>query len=189
MKTHKGIFAGIGAFFLLAFFAACSVPMTGPGAISRSAIDGRGEADKASPDSAHGDIPAELSGPLHITKECSQDTGLAGAFCTITSSNLKAIKVGSRVVYLTANAPDGSLNSDIILYPPGQYPPGKGSNLAFGHVVLPATGDGIVTMSGGTGKFEDFQARAVISQLTADGINWAWDGWYSFFGESTRDKD
>jgi hypothetical protein len=29
------------------------------------------------------------SGALHVTKECSAYTGLAGSFCTITSSNLK----------------------------------------------------------------------------------------------------
>jgi hypothetical protein len=40
-----------------------------------------------------------LSGALHVTKECSAYTGLAGSFCTITSSNLKAIRGGSRVVY------------------------------------------------------------------------------------------
>src|SRR5512135_3197099 len=42
------------------------------------------------------------SGDLHITKECSQYTGAAGDFCTITSSNINAIKVGSRVVYAQA---------------------------------------------------------------------------------------
>ena len=26
---------------------------------------------------------------LHVTKECSQNTGLAGSFCTITSSNVR----------------------------------------------------------------------------------------------------
>ena len=39
------------------------------------------------------------SGALHVTKECSAYTGLAGFFCTITSSNLKSIEDGSRVVY------------------------------------------------------------------------------------------
>jgi DNA-binding beta-propeller fold protein YncE len=34
-----------------------------------------------------------------VTKECSAYTGLAGSFCTITSSNLKAIQDGSKVVY------------------------------------------------------------------------------------------
>ena len=39
------------------------------------------------------------SGDLHVTKNCSQNTGQPGSFCTITSSNVKAIEVGSRVVY------------------------------------------------------------------------------------------
>src|ERR1700674_1152232 len=34
-------------------------------------------------------------GALHIAKECTQDTGLADSFCTITSSNLSEITVGS----------------------------------------------------------------------------------------------
>ena len=34
------------------------------------------------------------SGALHVTKECSAYTGLAGSYCTITSSNVNAIKVG-----------------------------------------------------------------------------------------------
>ena len=40
------------------------------------------------------------SGDLHVTKECSGYTGGAGSFCTITSSNLRAIEVGSRILYL-----------------------------------------------------------------------------------------
>src|SRR2546425_9165702 len=43
------------------------------------------------------------SGALHVTKECSQYTRLAGGFCTITSSNLKDIEVGTRVVYAVAS--------------------------------------------------------------------------------------
>jgi len=39
------------------------------------------------------------SGALHVTKECSEYTGHAGSFCTVTSSNLKAIDVGSKVIY------------------------------------------------------------------------------------------
>jgi hypothetical protein len=54
------------------------------------------------------------SGALHVTKECSQYTGKPGSFCTITSSNLKAIKVGSKVVYAQA-AGAASLNSDVVL--------------------------------------------------------------------------
>jgi hypothetical protein len=35
------------------------------------------------------------SGDLHVTKECSKYKGMAGDFCTITSSNLEEIEVGS----------------------------------------------------------------------------------------------
>jgi hypothetical protein len=42
------------------------------------------------------------SGVLHFTKECSEYTGQAGSFCTITSSNVKAMEPGSRIVYAEA---------------------------------------------------------------------------------------
>ena len=42
---------------------------------------------------------SERTRPLHVTKECSRYTGKAGSFCTITSSNLGRIRVGSRVYY------------------------------------------------------------------------------------------
>jgi hypothetical protein len=113
------------------------------------------------------------SGALHVTKECSQYAGQAGGFCTITSSNLKAIEVGTRVVYQLAVGPAG-LDTDVRLVPP---PPGK--SIAFGHVVLNlVTRQGVITISGGTGKFKRFHASAVISYL--GGRNWAWDGTYSF---------
>ncbi len=113
------------------------------------------------------------SGDLHVTKECSEYTGAAGSFCTITSSNLRQIEVGSRVVYATA-AGATSLDSDVVLDPPG-----PGNNIAFGHCALEfATGLGRCTFSGGTGKFTWFQASVVVSYL--GGPNWAWDGTYSF---------
>ena len=113
------------------------------------------------------------SGALHVTKECSQYTRLAGGFCTITSSNLKLIKVGTRVVYQLASGPT-VLDTDVILDPPG---PGK--SVAFGHVVLDLVAlRGAVTISGGTGKFKRLHASAVVTHLT--GRNWAWDGTYSF---------
>ena len=122
---------------------------------------------------APGDAAFARSGALHVTKECSQYTGLAGGFCTITSSNLKQIEVGSRVVYASA-AGATSLDSDLYLDPPG-----PGNNIAFGHVVLDfATSRGVVTFSGGTGKFTWLEASVVVSHL--GGRNWAWDGTYSF---------
>src|SRR5205823_13417636 len=116
------------------------------------------------------------SGALHLTKECSQYTRLAGGFCTITSSNLKDIEVGTRVIYAVASGAT-VLNSDVVLDPPG-----PGNNVAFGHVVLDlASGQGIVTISGGTGKFMWLHASVVVSRLIRP--NWAWDGTYSFSDE------
>ena len=111
---------------------------------------------------------------LHLKKECSEYTGLADSFCTITASNLKATKVGSRVVYLQA-AGTTSLDSDIVLVVgPGNY--------ALGHVRLDlTTGLGEVTLSGGAGQFTSFHAKARVSPPGGvNGADWAWDGWYSF---------
>ena len=55
------------------------------------------------------------SGPLHITKECGEYHGAAGEFCTIQSSNIRAIKPGMRVIYLEPLGDDGVLDTDIVL--------------------------------------------------------------------------
>ena len=111
---------------------------------------------------------------LHVTKECSEFQGQAGGFCTITSSNLKTIPIGSRVFYLEAPGTNG-LDTDIVLYT------GPG-NSAFGHVVLNfATGTGTVTLNGGTGKFKDFHARVAVSFIgDSTHPDWAWNGTYHF---------
>ena len=116
------------------------------------------------------------SGDLRVTKECSDYNGRAGDFCTITSANVKAIEVGSRVVYLQA-AGATSLNSDVVLDAPG-----PGNNKAFGHCALDlVTGLGLCTFSGGTGKFIWFSATAHVSPPgPQDPDNWRWDGTYSF---------
>jgi hypothetical protein len=107
--------------------------------------------------------------PLHLTKECSEYTAQADSFCTITSSNVDAITVGSRVVYLQG-AVGGRLDSDIVLVVgPGDY--------ALGHVTLDfATSTGEITISGGAGDFAKFRAHADVSAL--GGPDWAWDGSY-----------
>ncbi|HET9360430.1 MAG TPA: hypothetical protein VFO58_11810 [Vicinamibacterales bacterium] len=119
---------------------------------------------------------APRSGDLHVTKECTEYTGLAGSFCTITSSNVKAIEVGSRVVYAQALGAT-TLDSDVVLDTPG-----PGNNKANGHCALDlVTGLGLCTFDGGTGKFNGFTATAHVSPPTAaDPENWHWDGTYSF---------
>lgn len=111
------------------------------------------------------------SGALRIEKECSQFDGTNGTFCTITSSSLKAIEVGSRVVYATVNG-FGDLDSDVVLDLPG-----PGNNAAFGHCTLTASVSRC-TFSGGTGQFTHFNATVDVSYL--GGPNYGWEGTYSF---------
>ena len=115
------------------------------------------------------------SGDLHVTKECSTYTGHAGDVCTITSSNVEAIEVGSKVIYAqAADFSTLSLDSEAVLDLPG-----PGNNTASGHCHLNlVTNTGVCTFSGGTGKFMHFQASANVSYL--GGPNYAWNGTYSF---------
>ena len=114
------------------------------------------------------------SGNLHVTKECSAYNGGAGEFCTITSSNLWAIPVGSKVVYEHALVYP-ILDTDITLDPPG---PGA---VAFGHVHLDlSTGQGVATFTGGTGDLTGFTASVAVTPNPKEAFGWSWDGTYSF---------
>jgi hypothetical protein len=110
------------------------------------------------------------SGDLHVTKECSGFTGGPGSYCTITSSNLPAIEVGSHVVYLDPPAVGTPAGSDVILDVPG-----PGNNAAHGHC---STAINVCTFSGGTGKFAWFHAAVAVSYL--GGLDFAWQGTYSY---------
>lgn len=112
------------------------------------------------------------SGELHVTKECSDYHGQAGQFCTITSSNIPQIQSGMRVVYASP-AGATSLNTDLVL-------DGPGNNDASGHVTLDfLTRSGVVTFSGGTGRFSGFEASVIVTYDAGDGL-WHWDGTDSF---------
>ena len=84
----------------------------------------------------------------------------AGSFCTITSSNLSRILVGSTIVYdQAAGIPAGMLDSNVVL------DAGNG-NRAVGRCTLDfSTGLGLCTFSDGTGRFAGFQARVEVSYL------------------------
>jgi len=120
---------------------------------------------------------SERNGQLHVTKECSQDKGAAGDFCTITSSNLAAIKVGSKVYYDQAlGIPKGLLDSNVVL------DAGNG-NRAVGRCTLDlSTGLGLCTFSDGTGQFTGFRARVDVDCRAGC----RWDGTYSFSPEPER---
>ncbi|GAC1526079.1 MAG: hypothetical protein NVS2B16_34460 [Chloroflexota bacterium] len=120
---------------------------------------------------------APHGGDLHVVKECSTYQGLADGHCTITSSNLSAIPVGTRVVYLEA-AGANALDSDIVLV----LPSGAG-NVALGHCTLPfPNGPGRCTFSGGTGMFKRFHASVAVTPNPSISHGWYWDGTYSFKG-------
>lgn len=119
------------------------------------------------------DRESERSGEFHATKECSGFNKQPGSFCTITSSTLKTIKVGSKVVYLQPMSLFASSRSDVVLHLP------HGNSVAYGHCALNfANGLGVCTFSGGTGKFKGFHANVAVTHI--GGLNWAWNGTYSF---------
>jgi predicted ester cyclase len=116
---------------------------------------------------------APRSGTLHATKECSEYTGEAGSFCTITSSNVDAIPSGSKVVYAEAATAAGGLDSDIVVETPN-------GDAAYGHVVLDgATQTGTVTLAGGTGQLANLAADLAVAPLAEPG-SYSWDGPYSY---------
>jgi hypothetical protein len=123
------------------------------------------------------------SGRLHITKECSQYTGGAGSFCTITSSTLSEIPAGSKVLYdQAAGIPAGLLDSNVVL-------DAGNANRAVGRCTLDGvTSSGICTFSDGTGELTGFTARVDVSPFPNDLVDYHWRGTYSF-NESGREHD
>ena len=111
--------------------------------------------------------------PFHLTKTCPPDQyqGQIGGYCTVTSSNVPAITVGTKIFYAQAAGPT-SLDSDVILYAGPR-------NTATGHCVLDfQTAVGECTLSGGTGTLDGIRARVDVSYVGGD--DWAWDGTYRF---------
>lgn len=129
---------------------------------------------------APGDVSFARSGILRVTKECSQYFLRAHDFCTITSSNLKEIEVGSRITYLSDASPAFYLETDVVLDPPG-----PGNNVVYGHCSVDLTainGTKGCVFSGGTGKFKWFHAEVKLSLLDPDdpATELVWNGTYSF---------
>jgi len=110
---------------------------------------------------------APRSGDLHVTKECSQ----VQPVCTILTSNVKAIEVGSKILYLQPDQIGTLAGSPVVLDPPG-----PGNNKASGNCSLAR---GRCTFSGGTGKVTTFKADVAVSFNSDEGL-FHWDGTYSF---------
>ena len=110
---------------------------------------------------------------FHATKDCSGFTGLVGAYCTIRSSNVKALKVGSKIFYVQ-EAGKTALDSDTVIYV-------KRGSVATGHCLLRfATGAGLCTISDGTGTLAGFRLRVRVRASSSIPKLFHWDGTYSF---------
>jgi len=123
--------------------------------------------------SASQDRASQPTKPLHVTKDCSGNKGVAGNFCTIRTSNVNALNVGSKIFYLQPSGKT-AMNSDTVIYA------GAG-NIAAGHCFLRfATGVGLCTFSDGTGTLAGFHARARVTADRSIPDLWHWEGTYSF---------
>jgi hypothetical protein len=113
------------------------------------------------------------SGSLHATKDCAEYTGLSGDHCTIASSDLAEIPVGSIVYYdQAAGIPTGLLDSNVVL------DAGNGDR-AVGRCTLDfSTALGLCTFSNGTGRLGGFTAEVKVS--CPDGPTCTLDGTYRF---------
>ena len=110
---------------------------------------------------------------FHATKDCSGFSGLVGAYCTIRTSNVKALKAGSKIFYFQ-QANETGLDSDIVIYV-------RRGTVATGHCFLgAATGKGLCTISNGTGKLAGFHLRVRVTADTSIPKLFHWDGTYSF---------
>src|SRR5262245_56444426 len=110
---------------------------------------------------------------FHATKDCSGATGRAGGFCTIRSSNVKAIKPGSKIFYFQDDTRT-ALDSDIGLYV-------RRGTVATGHCHIGfAIGVGLCTISDGTGALAGFHARVRVTPDSSIPKLWHWDGTYGF---------
>jgi len=120
------------------------------------------------------------NGQLHVTKACTAYNGTAGSYCSIESSDLAEIPVGTRVYYdQAAGIPAGMLDSNVFLSV------GTG-NWAVGRCTLDLTTHlGLCTFSDGTGPLTGFRARVDVSLDKNTGL-FHWDGTYSFSSEPPR---
>jgi hypothetical protein len=117
------------------------------------------------------------SGQLHLIKNCNNYTGQSGSYCTIVSSNLAQISMGTRVFYDQAfgipdpNPPGGMLDSNVVLYA------GTG-DWAVGRCTLDGNiGLGLCTFSDGVGKLSGLHARLAVAPASGAN-NYSWNGPY-----------
>ena len=116
---------------------------------------------------------AEATETLRIVKECSQYTGEAPSFCTVTESNLAAIPVGTRILYYGPVIANSFLTSSNAVLAVG---PGDS---ALGYCIVYETATpphGQCAFHAGSGTLAGFQA--IVDVTVDDKELWHWDGAY-----------
>jgi hypothetical protein len=153
----------------------------GTGALAGFHLRVRVTADRSIPKLYHwdgtygfsGGSPGKAGGtsPFHLTKACAGADAAAGFYCTIRSSNVKALRAGAKVYYFQAETKT-LLDSDIAVYA------GLG-NVATGHCRVPvATFTGVCTISDGTGTLTGLHARVRVTPDRSNPELFHWDGTY-----------
>jgi hypothetical protein len=120
-------------------------------------------------------VPSVLASTTHtltIVKNCSGTmTGKVGEFCTVTASNVKAIPVGTKVVYT------GPVVGSAVFLSSNVTIKASATSTATGYCMVDLhTGVGMCTFWKGTGKLAGF--HAVIHGSSASPTAYHWDGFY-----------
>lgn len=109
--------------------------------------------------------------PFKLAKECSQFSGEAPSFCTVTESNVAAIPKGTKILYYgpVISNPLFSSTNVVIAVGPGDS--------AVGYCITYDTAQppfGLCAFHAGSGSLAGFQA---IAKVTVDEKQiWHWDG-------------
>jgi len=111
--------------------------------------------------------------PVKLAKECSKYSGDTPSFCTITASDLKAIPVGTKVLYYgpVTSSPLFTSSSVVLAVGPGDS--AVGYCIVYDTATPPA---GHCAFSAGSGSLAGFQA--ILNVSVDDKQIWHWDGGY-----------
>jgi hypothetical protein len=116
--------------------------------------------------------------PVHLLKDCHTYNGVAPTYCTIATSDLDAIPVGTKVWYLGP-----VLTNDYFLSSDVRLDDERGST-ATGYCIFATKGTpqtGKCAFWEGTGGLTGFHAILEVT-VDAEGL-WHWDGTYYFDGD------
>ena len=123
-------------------------------------------------------LAASPTFPIHLVKDCSTFTGTTPSYCVVSSSEFRAIPVGSKVWYLGPILQDTLFLSSNVLLDTGH------GSTATGYCINQARPDGDPRSTGmcsfweGTGDLAGFHAVVDVSIDASQEFHW--DGVYYY---------